>query len=295
MTTPTTRNQSTSTRQSAAEPAIRPASAGTSRSRADVGRLGTLTRMELTLLGRNRTTLFNAIALAPGMVLVMLGVIDDRVGDAGQGVLAGTILTTLLGFGLLFIVYYNLTTTAVARREELTLKRLTTGEVTRGQILVGMSVPATLIVLAQLAAGLAVLAFAFDLPPMTNPVLLVVTLALALAAFATLGYASSGLTRTVESAQLTTLPLLAVATLFSGLTVPLSAFPDRLQTVAELTPLAPVVQLMGLSVNGLGPDGDPVTFASSFEQAAMPLAVLAAWVVVGLIATQRWMRWEPRR
>ncbi|MGO1317651.1 MAG: ABC transporter permease [Cellulomonadaceae bacterium] len=271
------------------------ARAGASGAGASLRRVAALGRTELTLLVRNRTALFNAIAIAPLMVLVLVGVIQDQLGDAGSGAVSGMILTALIGFGLMFIVYYNITATAVARREELTLKRLTTGEVTREQILVAMAVPAVTVVLAQLLAGYVVLAMAIGLPAMVNPVLVAAAVVLGVVVFVLLGYASSGVTRSVESAQITTIPVLGVAILFSGLTLPLSVLPDTLRTVAELTPLAPVVDLLRLGLTGLTAGNEAVTFASSFEHAAQPLVVLAAWVALGALATRRLMRWEPRR
>ena len=89
--------------------------------------------------------------------------------------------------------------------------------------------------------------------------------------------------------------MLVVVLVFSGLTFPLTMLPERLQVVGELTPMAPVVTLLRLAVSGTTADGDPVTFASSFSEALVPLAVLVAWTVVGVVATSRWMRWEPRR
>ncbi|WP_154794858.1 ABC transporter permease [Occultella kanbiaonis] len=260
-----------------------------------LARTRALTRMEVTLLGRNKTTLFNAIALAPLMVLLLMGVIGDRTDGAGAGVFSGALLTTLVAFGLLFVAYYNLTTTAVARREELTLKRLTSGTSSRVEVLVAMSMPALIIVLAQAVLGLAAAAGVIEVPPLTNPILVVLALGLGFAMFAGLAYASSGLTKTVEAAQLTTLPVLMVTMLFSGLTLPLSLLPEPAQTLAELTPLFPVVTLLNLGLTGVTPDGGQVAFAGSFGQAVVPLIVLIAWTALGVLATRRWMRWEPRR
>ncbi|TDE95785.1 ABC transporter permease [Occultella glacieicola] len=267
----------------------------TTRPAGSLARTRALTRMELTLLGRNRTTLFNAIALAPLMALVLMQLIGDRTEGAGAGVFGGTLLTALISFGLLFVAYYNLTTTAVARREELTLKRLTSGTSSRAEVLAAMSMPALLIVLAQAVLGLAAVAGGIEVPPLTNPVLVVLALGFGFVMFAGLAYASSGLTKTVEAAQLTTLPVLMVTMLFSGLTVPFSVLPEPAQVLAQLTPLAPVVTLLNLGLTGITPDGAQVTFAGSLAEALVPLVVLLGWTALGVLATRRWMRWEPRR
>ncbi len=131
-------------------------------------RVWALARLELTLLVRNRTALFNALALAP---LTVLAVSSFLLPDAaeGRGAVAATLLGTLLVFALVFADYYNLCTTTVARREELMLKRLTTGELTRGEVLVAMSVPAFAVILAQVVLGAVAVAVLVEAPPLRNP------------------------------------------------------------------------------------------------------------------------------
>ena len=114
-------------------------------------------------------------------------------------------------------------------------------------------------------------------------------------ASAQLAYASSGFTRSVESAQLTTMPVMLVAMGLSGLFFPLDILPPAAERIAGLTPLAPVVELLHLSVSGIDADGAAVTLAESFSAALSPLAVLVAWLVIGSVLTRRWMRWDSRR
>jgi len=158
-----------------------------------------------------------------------------------------------------------------------------------------MAVPATAILLAQTVLTYVVLAVAFDPPALVNPLLAVVTILLAAGVFAMLAYASSGFTRSVESAQLTTMPVLFIAMGLSGLLFPLDVLPSTVANLAQLTPLAPVVELLRLAISGVAADGSVVTLAESFSQGLRPLAVLVAWSVVGVWAIRRWMRWDPRR
>ena len=74
---------------------------------------------------------------------------------------------------------------------------------------------------------------------------------------------------------------MALALLLSGTTLPLTMLPERVQTLAELTPLHPVAELLTIGLTGLGPDGVAVGFGETFALAAQPLAVLAAWCVLG--------------
>jgi ABC-2 type transport system permease protein len=82
-----------------------------------------------------------------------------------------------------------------------------------------------------------------------------------------LAAASTAFTRTVESAQITALPLLVVSTGLCGLFFPLS---DLLATVARFLPLAPVVELGQLGLVGLTADGAVVDLAGAWRAAAHP-------------------------
>lgn len=252
-----------------------------------------LARMETTLLVRNKTALVNAVVAAPALVLILIPLVGD-VGSAG-GAFGAQVITMLAAFALLFIAYYNLTTTAVARREELTLKRLTSGEITHAEVLAGMATPAGVIIGVQLVLATVVVVLGFDVPFPVNPVLVLVALVSGFVAFALLGYASSGFTKTVESAQLTTLPVILVTMLASGIGIPLENLPDLAQRIAELTPLSPVVRLMEMGMTGVGPDGQVLDFAGTMSAALMPTLLLIGWCVLGVLATRRYMRWEPRR
>lgn len=255
-------------------------------------RVLSLVRAEVLLLVRNRTTLFNAVALAPLMVLFLstLGVVPD---GAQQSSVAGLVLTALVALALLFVVYYNLTTTLVARREELVLKRLLTGDVSRTEIVVACATPAVLVVLVQVLLGVAATALWFELPTVQNPAWLLLAVAGGTVLFGLLAAASSGFTRTVEAAQLTTLPVLMVATALSGLTLPLHAMPDGLEMVAQWTPLYPVVALLQHGLGAVALDGTAASGAVG--DVAQPVAAMVLWVVLGALATTRWMRWGPRR
>lgn len=109
-------------------------------------------------------------------------------------------------------------------------------------------------------------------------VLLGVVMCVALAAV------TASYSRTVESAQVTTLPLLFISMLGSGIAIPLEMLPDRLASVLELLPLSPVMKL----VQG-GWSGD---LSASEALSSMTLAL--AWTLVAVFAVRRWFRWEPR-
>jgi len=251
-------------------------------------RIAALARGEALLLRRNPIALLTALATPVAMVLATRASVA-----AGGG--GAAVVTSLTAFTLLFVVYYNLVTALVARREELVLKRLRTGETSDAEILAGTAAPAVAIAWGQILIGALVAATAFGMGPPTNPVLVLAAIVLGTAVFVLLAVASTALTRNVEMAQLTTTPVLVAPLVLSGLLFPVDLFPEPLQRLGQVLPLTPVVDLLRLGLTGTTTQGASVDLAASFGPAVGPLLVLAAWVVAGVWATRRWFRWEPRR
>ena len=76
---------------------------------------------------------------------------------------------------------------------------------------------------------------------------------------------------------------------------PPDMLPGPLSWVAQALPLTRVVDLMWLGLTGTTRDGSSVGDRASVGGIAAALLVLAAWVVAGVLAWRRFMRWEPRR
>ncbi|MCA5894348.1 ABC transporter permease [Isoptericola sp. NEAU-Y5] len=256
-------------------------------------RVAVLARAELRLLVRNRTALFNALAMPP-LTVVLFAAVGGI--DAGTSAATGVMMVNLLVFmSLAFVVYYNLTVTYVARREELVLKRYLVGECSRVEILAGGAVPAFAVALAQTVLGIVAVSLVLEPPAFVNPLLVVVAVVGGAVMLTALAAATSGLSRTVESAQLTTLPLLIVAIPFGGLFGAPGASSGLFSTIGTFTPLRPITDLMLLGSAGIGDGGQVLTLGETFAAAAVPVAVLAGWTLLGALAARRWMRWEPRR
>lgn len=237
---------------------------------------------ELLLLWRNRLALFNAVLLPPLFGLL----VGPQLAESGLDAAAGAALAGgLIGVILAVVIYYNLVSAYVARREELTLKRLRTGTANAAEILAGTASPAVSIALIQSVLTVAVVAVTLGLPLPANPLLLAAGLFGGVATFVVLAAASSIVTRTVELAQITTTPMLLACFLGAGLMFPLDALPDPVQTGFALLPLAPVIDLITLGWTGTG----------TLTDALRPLLVLGAWLAAGTLITRRWFRWEPRR
>ncbi|OII60340.1 MULTISPECIES: ABC transporter permease [unclassified Streptomyces] len=249
------------------------------------GRLAALGRAELTLLVRNRTALFVTVAVPLLMIGSIRGTLD-RVSLEKTGFsIAEAAMTGGLGMTLIIVVYLNLVAAYVSRREELVLKRLRTGEVSDGEILAGTALPPAAAAVAQCVI-LVVAAVAFlDVRAPQRPELLVAGAVIGLVLLTALAAVTAAVTRTVESAQITTMPLFLVSALGSGLFLPLEVFPERIATVCELLPFTGVMTLMRAGWLG-GGDGAELLRAG---------AAALVWTAVSVFAVQRWFRWEPRR
>jgi ABC-2 type transport system permease protein len=250
-----------------------------------------LARTEGVLLRRNRMAVFTALLLPVVALAALDGANPDPDGPLAGGAFA---VTATIGFVLLFVVYYNLVTAYVARRETLVLKRLRTGEASDASILTAVALPTAAIALAQVLALVAGGTLVLDLPVPVNGLLIVAGTVAGIAVFVLLAAVSTRFTGTVEMAQLSTLPVLLVCMVGSGATVPLDALPEPLADIAAKLPLTPVLDLVRLGWLGTTGGSAPVGFAETFAGAVQPLFTLAAWLVFGALGVRAWFRWEPR-
>lgn len=260
--------------------------------RGAVRRTWSLSRAELRLLLRNRTAMLVALALPVATVVLLHTVEADQGPHTGAG--AATVIM-FVGVALLYVVYYNLVSTYVARREDLVLKRMRVGELADAEILAGMAVPSVVLTIAQIVLVSAGVALWSDLTAPVNAVVVAVAVLGGTVLFTLLAAATTKITRNVEMAQMSTLPLFLVCLGLSGLVVPVDVFGERLATAAQFLPLTPVVDLVRLGLVGTTGDAAPVGFTEVFQEAAMPGLILAAWLLLGVELTRRWFRWEPRR
>jgi len=245
-------------------------------------RMKSLARAEALLLRRNPIALLNALLVPVAVVFFLQSVVPEAALQGGDAM-----VTSLAAISLLIVVYYNLVTTLVARREELVLKRLHGGECGDAEVLVGAAMPVVTIAWAQIVIGLVagLMAFGMDIP--ASPVLVIVAV-------------RTAMTRTVELAQVSTMPVLIVSLALSGLMFPLDILPEPVQWAAQLLPLTQVVDLLQLGLTGAIDGGANLgggLFGSwgTFGAALPALVVLASWVTVGVLGWRRFMRWEPRR
>ncbi len=139
--------------------------------------------------------------------------------------------------------------------------------------------------LVVIVAGAGKLLYDVDLPTNTLAAFLL-TLAMAAATFCTLGLAITVAIPNADASpaivNASILPLLFISDVF----IPLDDAPAWLTTFADVFP----VRHMALALHT---SFDPFETGNGFEWAH--LAVMAAWLVAGLLVTVRFFRWEPRR
>ncbi|WP_028045135.1 ABC transporter permease [Cellulomonas sp. URHE0023] len=239
-------------------------------------RVGSLARAEGTLLRRDPLALVVAVGIP---VLAVPMVASSGLYENGTGAL----LVLLIGFSMLSGVYFNLVTAIVARREARVLERLRTGELRDAEILLGTAAPAIALTWAQAVVGGVLVVVLVGASEGSNVPLAALAVVLGTAVFVLLAVVSTAFTRTVELAQVTTLPGTLIPLFLSGLVFPLDALPDWVQAVAPYSPLTPTVDLLNIALAGSG------------GAILAPIAILVGWLVVGTWAARRWFRWDVRR
>jgi ABC-2 type transport system permease protein len=131
--------------------------------------------------------------------------------------------------------------------------------------------------------------------PPANAVLALVALILGTVVFALLAAVSSAATRTVEMAQVTSLSVLVIPFVLSGLLIPVAMLPWPLRGLAQALPLTPVVELMRPALAGTAAGGRHLGLAATFSVGVIPVLVLTAWTAAAGWAARRWFCGEPRR
>jgi ABC-2 type transport system permease protein len=228
-----------------------------------------LARSELRILARN--TLAGSMALllplAIGAFMITSGV------DGRWGNVAAMQLTLLL----LFCVYGTATTSLAARKRQLVLKRLRSGELSDGEILAGLLAPLFALAIVQfvLLVGCTVAAGA---PFPERPWLLLPAVVLGSVMSASIALATAAFTASAELAQITITPFFFAA--IAGATWVISA-----DGVTALKLFAPGGALAALARAAWAGGGMPL----------LACVALLAWTALGALVARRFFAWEPNR
>ncbi len=232
---------------------------------------------ELIQLFRNRTVLVTSLIMpmASSAFFICYRDVFERIGSLGY--IGAVIVFTIAAFSL----YSTAVTTLAARSQSLFIKRLRSTAASDRVILSGLVLPVSLISLVQVTLILGAFA-AVSGRPDSIPLLAAAVASTFIMMFA-LGLATAGLTRSPESAQVTTLPVsLGIIAVVSWVGI---TGAESLTLLKRLLPGGSATELIVNAWNG----GVPMT-----ESLAL-LAPTLAWTAVAIALASRLFRWEPRR
>jgi ABC-2 type transport system permease protein len=233
-----------------------------------MNRVLTLARAETRILLRNR------LVASTGLLLPLL--LGLFIASTNSGGAWGDIVAMQLVLMLLFCVYATATTSLAARKRQLVLKRLRSGELGDAEILTGLLAPLFLLALAQ-SVILVLCTIAFGAPLPGRPWLLVPAIVLGAVMSAAFALATAAFTASAELAQITVTPVFFAA--IAGATWVISADGDSaVKLLAHGGALAALAR-------------------GAWDGGGMPLlacAALLGWTAIGAAIARRFFRWEPR-
>ena len=257
-------------------------------------RITAIGRAEIRLFVRNPTVLATALLFAP----VTVGLMSPLLGRDLTGPAFATFLVEMLAtWSMLMVVYYNLTVIFVTRREEGVFQRMSTGEATPWEALIGVCLPSAAVAVAQVVLGTAAAMAFMGMHSLVNPLLILLALVGGIVFLAATAAWSSTWTATVEGAQYSTMPLFLVLILLSGTCLPVASMSDGPRAIAAGSPLYAVSDLVSLGMTGSTLDGGVTAdgFAGTAIAAGRPALLLACWCVAAWAIAGRTMRFARRR
>ncbi len=255
--------------------------------------LRALAKAEYLQFRRNRTLVFMGTVFPIGMPLAMFFL--ARAEDGAASAWTVVTLEMFAVVALLFVQYYSVLSMVTTRRGEGVLKRLRTGEAADWQIMAAPAVPGALLTVVG-AAVITAVVYTAGAPAPVNVGLMLLSLVGGLVVFTALALLTAAYTKDAEAAQVTSLPVIAVAVM--GMASMREMLPERYAAIADYSPFAAVSDLLSLGAVGrLGSDPATTTaldFAGTVEQMVSPLAILVAWTVLALALVRRKFRWDDR-
>lgn len=254
--------------------------------------LAALATAEFTQFRRNKTLVVTALVFPVIMPLGMF-LVTRRSGETADAV-GGTFDIYAL-FALLFVQFYTVLSLVTTRRGEGVLKRLRTGEAADWQILTAPAMPGVAVTSAT-AVIVAAVVYGSGAPAPVNPILMVAGLAVGSLVFTLLALTTSAVTKNAEAAQITSLPVIALAMVGSGSIR--AGLPDRAGELLGYTPFAAASDLMNLGATGKtaisGTDTAATDFTGSFSEIGPPVVTLTVWTIVLIGLVYKCFRWDDR-
>jgi ABC-2 type transport system permease protein len=243
-------------------------------------------RYQITLLVRNPRALVTGLVMPSLLLALELGRVQHLGSTtAGMSVLAPRVAGLFL-FSTAAIALFTHATSLVVAREDGVLRRWRSAPLPPGAYFAGKIVAT---VLAADVAGVVLVLVAAEMAKLHLTAHAVVAMlavgTLGALAFAAAGTALTALISTAQSAQpvmmLTYLPLVFLSGAFGSV----AGLPHWLTTAMTYLPAQPVVDAMSAAMLHGGGAVMP----------ARDAAILAAWLVAGLLLSLRFFRWDPHR
>ncbi|MEU9762892.1 ABC transporter permease [Streptomyces sp. NPDC047985] len=243
----------------------------------------TLFRIEWKLFNRIKSN-YIFVLLVPVMILMAMRFVQEQLDLGEHGLQPGPLMvSTATGILLIFSLYSSVTGLYVARREELVLKRLRTGEVSDPVILAGGASMYIAICVVQVVVVAVVLSVMFGAVP-RQPFAAVMGLITGVALMTAMAAATAALCRTVESVLVATLPAIFILPMVSGVYIPREVLPEALGEALLFAPLSSTVDLVRSGWTG------ELSMSGVLGRSVLALAWTGgfAWIAA------RRFRWEPR-
>lgn len=233
------------------------------------------TALETRMLLRNGEQLLLTVII-PTLLLVLFSAVD--IVDTGSGESVDFLTPGILALAVMSTAFTGQAIATGFERRYGVLKRLAASPLPRWALMTAKTLAVLVTEVLQVVL-LTVIAFALGWSPHGNPFAVLLLLVLGTAAFSGLGLLMAGTLKaeaTLAAANLVFLLLLVGG----GVIVPLDKFPDAVQSVLGLLPIAALSDgLRDVLQHGASmPWGD--------------LGILAVWTVLGLGAAARFFRWE---
>ncbi len=256
-----------------------------------LGRVG----IELKEFFRER----DAVVFIFAYPVIMLAIFATVFGQDGAEVAPGTpfaqyFLPGMVATGIMLSSFQSMAITIAVERDEGRLKRLRGTPMPAASYFVGKTGQVLVSSLVQTALLLAVAALLFDVTmpgSVSRWTTFAWVFALGTATGCVCGVAFSSVPRSGRSASAVVTPVVLVLQFISGVFFMYDSLPTWMQQVASVFPLKWMAQ--GMRSVFLPDSAKAAEVAGSWQHGATA-AVLAAWLVVGLVVGVRTFRWKRR-
>ncbi len=252
--------------------------------------------IELKTFFRERDAVIFIFAYPVLMLAIFATVFSDQTIGLGPGrelSFAAYFLPGMVATGLLLTSFQNLAISIAVERDEGTLKRLRGTPMPPAAYFLGKIGSVLVVSVVQMAILFAVarLVFDIDMPGASGWATFAWIFALGTASGAVCGVAFSSLPRSGRSASAVVTPVVLVLQFVSGVFFAFPDLPGWMQQLAALFPLKWMAQ--GMRAVFLPDEAKAIEPLGEWEL-PMVAAVLAAYLVVGLVLGVRTFRWRRR-